>query len=87
MLVPSTSPPGEPAVLRVLAVAPRPIEAVEIVRSGRIVERFEPESGRLASLAGELPDLVEGEYVYVRVLLQERGAAWSSPFFIDGNGP
>ena len=31
----------------------------------------------------ELQDLSAGDYVYVRVIQQDGGAAWSSPFFVN----
>ncbi len=35
----------------------------------------------------ELADLVAGEYVYVRAVQEDDGAAWSSPFFVDPPAP
>jgi hypothetical protein len=63
-------------------VGTTPIERVDFVRSDRI-----------ASVAGEdrsqisgtrtIPRLQPGEYVYLRVVQKDGGAAWSSPIYAD----
>ena len=50
-------------------------------------------SGRIASVPGEgqsqlsgvrpIPRLQPGEYVYLRVVQDDGGAAWSSPIYAD----
>jgi hypothetical protein len=59
-----------------------PIARVEIVRSGAVVDGVDGE-GRL-EIAFDRPvtGLRAGEYVYVRVVQQDQGAAWSSPVYI-----
>ena len=57
-------------------------------------QRLILESGRVATIAAnaepeiaftrDIPALVAGEYHYVRVVQVDGGAAWSSPFFVDG---
>jgi hypothetical protein len=37
----------------------------------------------IAHVQRELRDLRAGEYVYVRVVQADGGAAWSSPFFVE----
>jgi hypothetical protein len=74
---------GPPAPLEIEVAAPAPIDRVDVIRSG------EP----WGSLAGDgrtelleqviLADLEPGEYLYVRVVLEGGGAAWSSPYFVD----
>ena len=81
----STIPPSETGstsrlYLRVLACGP--LAAVDLVRSGS-VQRF-PAEGRLdLSLEFDLPELADGEYLYVRAVQEDDGCAWSSPFFVQ----
>lgn len=47
------------------------------------VEHSVPGGGALeAGPTFELRDLAKGEYVYVRVVQEDGGAAWSTPFFV-----
>ena len=73
----------ERASLTTIVVGAAPIERVDVIRSGEVVESAVG-SGRLdASLDLELNALRAGEYVYVRVVQEDGGAAWSSPIFIE----
>ena len=63
-----------------------PLERLELVRSGAVVDRLALDGQLEAVLANELTDLSAGEYVYVRVTQSDGGAAWSSPIFI-GDAP
>ena len=73
--------PGIPAdTLVVQAIAPGEIERLDVVRSGQ-VEGFLCEDRRRCALSIALPDLRAGEYVYVRVVQTDGGAAWTSPFY------
>lgn len=67
--------------LDVLAVAPERLERLDVVRSGRVVLSL-PLGLRAHHLERELADLTAGEFVYVRVVQEDGGAAWSSPFFV-----
>ena len=66
--------------LHIYVVAESPLERIDIVRSGHISS---------IRLQGELewteertiPPLGPGEYYYVRVIQQDGGVAWSSPFY------
>ena len=66
--------------LHIYVVAESPLERIDIVRSGDISS---------IRLQGELewteertiPPLGPGEYYYVRVIQQDGGVAWSSPFY------
>ena len=73
----------EPSLLFVRAIGTTALERIDVIRSGQVVESL-PASG-LLDVAGtlELDGLKAGEYVYVRVVQSDRGAAWSSPFFVD----
>ena len=80
----ASTPPadGNTRVLRVRAIAPRPIYSVELIRSGEIVERIAADSPDI-DVERRLTDLRPGEYLYARVLQNDDGAAWSSPFFFQ----
>ena len=60
-----------------------PIERVDVIRSGSVVTSL-PGAGRREWGEGlTLDGLVSGEYVYIRVVQEDGGVAWSSPVFID----
>jgi hypothetical protein len=67
--------------VQVLATAP--LTAIDIVRRGGDVVRI-PGEGRLEYAAGAtIEELAAGEWVYVRVIQEDGGMAWSSPVFIE----
>jgi len=76
--------PGEAAKgtqqLRVRVVAPEPITAVDLIRSG-VSLRIPVEGETEWALEREIPALGPDEYHYVRVITADQGAAWSSPIF------
>ncbi len=70
--------------LRVITVAP--LDRIDIVRGQEIASTIGGE-GRMDFEADvTLPDLQDGESIYVRVVQLDGGAAWSSPFFV-GESP
>jgi hypothetical protein len=77
------SEPGQDAQLILRVVATAPLAAIEVVRSGEIAARLDG-GGALELLTTlELEPLVAGEYLYVRAVQEDEGAAWSSPFFVE----
>jgi len=64
-------------------VAPGPLERLDLVRSGEIVDSLGLEGRRDVRLHRPLEGLRPGEYVYVRAVQQDGGAAWSSPIFVE----
>lgn len=81
-------PAGDRALF-VRAIAPGTIERVDVVRGSEVVLTVVPADGAPREVAFEAPleALREGEWVYVRVVQEDSGAAWSSPFFVeDGAG-
>ncbi len=68
--------------LRVVVAAEGPVERLDVVRSGEIVSVIPGASRRELSETLTLPSLHPGEYVYVRVVQENDGAAWSSPVYI-----
>ena len=74
--------------LVVRAIAPGALAQVDVVRSGRVVESVDCHGRRECAFAAAFGDLASGEYVYVRVVQEDGGLAWSSPFyFADGAAP
>ncbi|MGH9391886.1 MAG: DUF3604 domain-containing protein, partial [Vicinamibacteria bacterium] len=68
--------------LRFVVAAPSPVERVDVVRSGAIVSVVPGSGRRELSETLTLPPLRPGEYVYVRVVQHDGGAAWSSPVYV-----
>jgi hypothetical protein len=68
--------------LIVLALAEQPIANIDLIRNGEIIETVVGASdGNLERFTRHIPPLGPGEYLYVRVIQIDGGAAWSSPFF------
>ena len=78
----STLPATASGELRVWAAGTAAIERVDVVRSGRVVESV-PGGGLETEVVREIGGLRHGEYLYVRVVQIDGGAAWSSPFFFE----
>lgn len=70
------------SLLYVRAVACGPIATIELVRSGKVVETLPGEEHWDVEAAFQPEDLAAGEYLYVRIVQEDGGAAWSSPFFV-----
>jgi hypothetical protein len=68
-------------VLRFAVAATAPVERVDIVRSGE-VRSVPGASRRELSETLVLDSLRPGEYLYVRVIQEDGGAAWSTPFYV-----
>jgi hypothetical protein len=78
-------PPGDQP-LRVRVIAPGALERVEVIRGADVAfsARVPPgEEQREAALDEPLRELRPGEFVYLRAVQRDGGAAWSSPFFVD----
>ncbi len=69
--------------LFVRAVGTSPVVRVDLVRSGRVVDQAESEGMLDIALQRTVSDLRAGEYVYVRVVQEDGGVAWSSPIFVE----
>jgi hypothetical protein len=80
----STVKPREgQALLYVRAIACAPIATIELIRSGEIAETIQDGEHWDVEAAFHPADLARGEYLYVRVVQADGGAAWSSPFFVE----
>jgi hypothetical protein len=65
------------------AIGTGPIEFLEVIRSGRMTQRLSVMGTEDVAVTVDVAGLVSGETLYVRVVQQDGGAAWSSPFFLD----
>jgi hypothetical protein len=74
---------GRPRVLEVTAVAADVLERIDVVRSGEVVRTFAGTGSRALRISEPVEGLTSGEYLYVRAVQADGGAAWSSPFFVD----
>jgi hypothetical protein len=68
--------------LEVRVVAPDPLERVDVIRSGRVEESVDCEGGRECSFVKLYGDLQAHEYLYLRAVQVNGGAAWSSPYYL-----
>ena len=80
--MPAAPDPNASRMLNARVVATAPITSIEIIRNGAVVERVAGDD-TIANVRRAVPGLHAGEYVYVRVIQEDGGAAWSSPFFIE----
>lgn len=77
-----TGIPGIPAgTLVVQAIAPGEISHADVIRSGELFHGVDCGGETRCSFGLETADLRPGEYLYVRIIQRDGGAAWSSPFF------
>ena len=53
-----------------------------MIRSGVVADSFDAGGRTELRLAQTVADLGTGEYVYVRAVQIDDGAAWSSPIFV-----
>ena len=65
-------------------IATTPIESIEIIRSGEMIERIRAnEKQTELRFNKNLEGLKAGEYVYLRVVQRDGGLAWSSPIYLQ----
>lgn len=82
-----------PGTLVAQAIAPGELERIDVVRGGRAVATIDCGRERECSAVLELAELGSlppeaGEFLYLRVVQRDGGAAWSSPFFfVPGLSP
>jgi len=81
-VIPAAAVAGE-ARLVVDVVGTTEIDRVDVVRSGAVVASADAEGQGDLLLGYPVRALRPGEYLYVRVVQRDGGAAWSSPFFFD----
>ncbi|MBW2577677.1 MAG: CehA/McbA family metallohydrolase [Deltaproteobacteria bacterium] len=82
-LIPKPDAGSYSGELFVKVVAEAPLERLDLIRSGQVVDSL-PIDGLLEiTLRREIEDLVSGEYLYVRAVQVDTGTAWSSPIYIE----
>ena len=79
-------PSREELSLEVLT--PAPIERIDIIRgrrgeTGRVSETLAGQGRRELRTSLELAGLASGEYLYLRIVQEDGGLAWSSPFYAN----
>jgi hypothetical protein len=74
---------GSQRALEVLVAGTAALERVDLVRAGRVVRTFAGTGSTEMRFSETVTGLAAGEYLYVRVVQEDGGAAWSSPFFVD----
>ena len=75
---------GKPAVVFIGVSGTGPIERVDLVRNGDVVLSIPGEGQKDLKVTLHIQDLVDGEFLYVRVVQEDGGVAWSSSVFFEG---
>jgi hypothetical protein len=80
---PTADAPGPADELFVHVVAVSPLDRIDVIRSGEIVTVVQADG--LLEVAAQIPvpDPQPGEFLYVRAVQRDDGAAWSSPIFFE----
>jgi hypothetical protein len=73
---------GHETTLVIAASGCSNLEYVELIRRGRPIERIDCRGELDVHFELGLQDLQPGDFVYVRVLQNDGGMAWSSPFYV-----
>ena len=64
-------------------IAPGPIARIDVIHNREVVQSLDGEGRREILARWAVPPLDSGDFVYVRAVQQDGGAAWSSPWFIE----
>ncbi len=78
---PRPGPSPRPAQLEWRIAATAPIERIDVIRGNGRIGRVKGDGGRDMVGAVEVVPLAPGEWLYLRVVQSDGGAAWTSPFF------
>ena len=81
-VIPATAD-GEGVEMVVRVVGTAPLASIELIHAGVVVDAADLSGRRVYYSRTTLPDLRSGEYVYVRVLQEDGGMAWSSPVYVE----
>ena len=74
---------GRNVELTVQVVAPAPLARIEVIHGREVVQHRDAESRREILVSWDVPELRAGDFIYVRAVQENGGAAWSSPWFIE----
>jgi hypothetical protein len=82
-LIPKPKAGGYTGELFIQVIAEAPLERIDLIRSGKLVDSTPIDALLEVTLSRKIEDLVSGEYLYVRAVQEDSGAAWSSPIYIE----
>jgi hypothetical protein len=63
-------------------IAPGPLARVDVIHNRAVVQSLDAEGRREVLARWSVPPLDQGDFLYVRAVQQDGGAAWSSPWFV-----
>ncbi|MEN8181262.1 MAG: CehA/McbA family metallohydrolase, partial [Myxococcota bacterium] len=78
--------PSSTAPRRIVAraVGTAPLTRLDVVKAGAVLASVEGDGGEVLSLVAEDREPVQpGEYLYLRVIQEDGGLAWSSPVWVE----
>jgi hypothetical protein len=81
--IPAPGSEGYSGNLFVQVFGTGPIERVDLIRSGQVVDSMPAEGLLEITLERSMSALQSGEYLYVRAVQADSSTAWSSPIFIE----
>jgi hypothetical protein len=81
--IPKSGETGYTGELFVMISAATPLDRLDLVRSGQPVDSMSIDGELEVTLHRTIENLASGEYVYVRAIQQDGGAAWSSPIYAE----
>lgn len=74
---------ASPLELAVHVVSPGPLARIDVIRGREVAQSLDAEGRRELTVRWEVPPLEPGDFLYVRAVQQDGGAAWASPWFIE----
>jgi hypothetical protein len=78
----SVVPVSAPGRLVVRVIAPDPLDRVDLVADGQVIDSIPAGEKRMIAFESEIRSSGPGT-LYVRVIQRNGGTAWSSPFFFE----
>jgi hypothetical protein len=82
-VIPVSDAAGYTGELVVTVNAVTPLERIDLIRSNRPVDSMSISGELEITLHRTIENLVSGEYLYVRAIQRDGGAAWSSPIYAE----
>jgi hypothetical protein len=81
--IPRSDGAGFTGELFVMISAVTPLERIDLIRSGQPIDSMLIDGEFEVTLHRTIENLNSGEYVYVRAIQRDGGAAWSSPIYAE----
>jgi hypothetical protein len=78
----SVVPVSTPGRLVVRVITPDPLDRIDLVADGQLIDSVPGEGRRMVAFESEIRSSGPGT-LYVRVIQANGGTAWSSPFFLE----